>query len=146
MPGNNSTRRKANNMLSPAERKAAVIARVRDHMKIHTNADKRRKLRLIRAIELHGVNANHNAILAAENAIGNQQEANYAAEKAAARAAAQAANQNNTSKRSKSKNPGNASRHSKNKKAANNGPTTWVTYQGKYQKMTVKRAKELGLK
>jgi len=124
MPGNNNATR----------RKASAIARVLSH-KAHTNAEKRRQLRLARAIELHGVNANHNAILAAENAIGRQQEANYASEKAAKR--------NNGSKKA---NNGSKKANNGSKKPANNGPTTWVTYQGKYQKMTVKRAKELGLK
>ena len=77
MPPNNN---------NATRRKAAAISRVLSR-KAHTAEEKRTLLRLARAIEIHGVNANHNAILAAENALGKQQEANYAAEKAAAAAA-----------------------------------------------------------
>ena len=40
----------------------------------------------------------------------------------------------------------NGSKGHGSKGRANNGPMTWVTYEGKYQKMTLKKAKELGLK
>ena len=108
MPGNNNATRK----------KAAAISRVLSR-KAHTAEEKRTLLRLARAIEIHGVNANHNAILAAENALGKQQEANYAAEKAAA------TRKNNGSKKyannNGSKKPANSGSKHASGHAANNG-------------------------
>jgi hypothetical protein len=67
---NNASRRKSHAMTRVLTRKA------------HTKAEKVRQLREAGVIERHGPNANINAILAAENEIGRQQEAEYAAEKA----------------------------------------------------------------
>lgn len=109
MPGNNNATRK----------KAAAISRVLSR-KAHTAEEKRRQLRLARSIELHGVNANHNAILAAENALGKQQEANYAAEKAAA------TRKNNGSKNGSKHASEHAANKNGSKHAANNGPKKHV--------------------
>ena len=82
-------------------------------------------------------------ILNSENERGRQKEANYAAERATRKNGSKHANKpankpaNNHSKKPKNNGP---------KKTANNGPMTWVTYKGKYQKMTLNMAKELGLK
>jgi hypothetical protein len=62
---------------------------------------------------------------------------------------------NNVSKRANGSKANNVSKRANGSKGrannvsnghANNGTMTWVTYKGKYQRMTLKRARELGLK